>query len=113
MKNRELMFIVLGVVLLGVGAYLLVLSNPESSNSVFYIFPFFFFATSGNGVLIVLIILIVSFVVFSLFMMKQFSDPFFLQKSMITCHFCRESIHHSSRFCPRCGEQIEKEGMNN
>ncbi len=112
MKNRELMLIVLGIILIGMGVGLFVLSSPESFHSVFYIFPFIFFTTSGNSGLLVLIILIVSLAVFSLIIMKQFSDSFFLQTSMSTCRFCEEPIPQNSRFCPRCGKHIETEGMN-
>ena len=110
MKNRGLMLVVLGLILLGIGVGLLVLASPSSSDSVFYIFPFFFFAASENMSLIVLIVLFVS--CSSLLIGSQYSKSLFLQQSMITCNFCEESIHHGSLFCSKCGKRIETEGVN-
>ncbi len=112
MRNRELLLIVFGFILIGIGVSLFALSSTESSNSIFYIFPFFFFTTSGNSGIIVMIILMVSFAVFSFFIMTKFSNSLILQKSMTSCHYCEDQIPIGSRFCPRCGKQIETEGVN-
>jgi len=100
-------FLSLGIMFVLLGVALLVISSGGFENSVFFIFPFFFFSASDP----VSILFILGFIIFIFVIMMRTTSTFFDQSEAdlsveSECTFCSQPLPESASFCPRCGNSV-------
>jgi hypothetical protein len=111
--------LIVGFLLIIIGIALLTLSSGNVENSVFFIFPFFFFSGSDPiGILfalafalILLIVVIRSTSFFSSSFENERRDQYL--KVGAICAYCGEPMPSNSAFCPSCGNPVDYETSSN
>lgn len=109
--------LLLGFILIAFGAFLIAYPSLSSGESVFYIFPFFFYS-SGSISIILLAAFALIFIVTVKFMMDSMNGYSAQQQDegnqkgymeiKAYCQYCSQPIPTNSSFCPFCGKPIDQ-----
>lgn len=107
-------FLSMGILFIILGVLLLVISSGGFENSVFFIFPFFFFSASEP----VSTFLILGFIIFIFVIMIRTTSAFFGQSNTqlsvgSECKICLKPLPVNAAFCPSCGNPADYETMSN